>query len=302
MDTTIAIVIPAACIALGLSLWGRINRGRSALACLLCVAAFQLPARADEQKEEFLQLLSQYQAARKIVAESPEGDREARSNAREAAHALLPKLLDIWMALPDGSEERPTIGELIKVICRDMASPPRTERENDEKSFIARTVWPLLADEKVTQEQAAFLAELSKPQFSIRMNDRIARLGMGTEPLGWDVQAAYALALVRSGNPKQARDEITILHKKVSKNHKVRPEDQSFTDALQLCEVLHALQAAVSKDHEGAMKHIENARKLQDAISPKAAPLVDEVTRRVLEAERDAKEQAPENARSVIDT
>jgi hypothetical protein len=44
------------------------------------------------------------------------------------------------------------------------------------------------------------------------------------------------------------------------------------------------------------MKHIENARKLQDAISPKAAPLVKEVTRRVLEAERDAKEPALDEA------
>jgi len=281
MDTTIAIVVPAACIALGLGLRGRVHRGRSALACLLCVAAFQLPARANEQKEKLQQLSDQYQAARKIVAETPEWDLEASRNAREAAHALLPEMLDFWMALPDGSEEQAKTGEGIKLICRDLASPTRTERENIERSFIARTVWPLLADEKVTQKQAAFLAELSEPQFSIRVNDKFARRGMGTEPLGWDVQAAYALALIRSGNPEQARDEITILHNKVSKNHKARPNDRSFTDALQLCEVLHALQAAVSKDHEGAKKHIENARKLQDATSSKAAPLVNEVTRRV---------------------
>jgi len=267
------------------------------MACVLCVAAFQLSAHADVQKEELIQLLGQYQAARKVVAENPEWNFEDTKRCREAAHALVPELLDVWMALPDGSEDHAKFGELIKSICRDMASPPRTERENIEKSFIARTVWPLLADEKVTQEQAAVLAELSEPQFSIRVNDKFARRGMGTEPLGWDVQAAYALALIRSGNLIQASDETRILHNKVSKNHKVRPNDRGFTDALQLCEVLHALQAAVSDDHEGATKHIENARKLQDAISPKAAPLVDEVTRRVLEAGRDAKERAPEEAK-----
>jgi hypothetical protein len=57
------------------------------------------------------------------------------------------------------------------------------------------------------------------------------------------------------------------------------------------------LQAAVSKDREGALKHIENARKLRSAFSPKAAPLVDEVTRGVLAAGRDATERAPEEAK-----
>jgi hypothetical protein len=41
------------------------------------------------------------------------------------------------------------------------------------------------------------------------------------------------------------------------------------------------LQAAISDDREGAKKHIENVRKLREALSPEANPLVAEVARRV---------------------
>jgi len=155
------------------------------------------------------------------------------------------------------------------------------------------TLWPLLADDKLTQERAGLLVELTKPQLGVRMNDTIARLGRPTEALGWDVQAAHGLALIRNGKDKQARNEITTLHHKVSINHKANPKGRldygpeagearyrNYIDYLQLCEILHGLQAAISKDHEGAAERIKQARKLRDVLSPEASLLIAEVGRR----------------------
>ena len=198
------------------------------------------------------------------------------------------------MTLPEDAAEEPALGQEIRAVFKDLAGNPWTNKYNIGKSFMARTVWPLLADLEPIPAQAAFMAELTKPQIGVRMNDRQARAGNPTEPLGWDVQAAYALALIRSGQYKQARDEITMLHDKVSINYALSPKGsldygveagagryRNYTDYLQLCQVLHALQDAISNNDEGAREHMEKARKLREDFSPEASPLVTEVSRRV---------------------
>ena len=279
---------------------------RYILASVLCVVAFSPTARAEEQAETLEQLRQRYQQARDTAAkiENPDSGSEgfpeklkvwaeAYRKWQNSARALIPALLNHWMTLPDDSPEAKTVRKEIETVCKDMAGHPRSEQYNIAKSFFARTAWPLLADNKLTQEQAGLLVELTEPQLGVRIYDRMARLGQPTEPLGWDVQAAYALALIRSGNDKQARDEITTLHAKVSINHKANPKGsldygpeagearyRNYIDYLQLCEILHGLQAAISKDHEGATERIKQARKLRDDLSPEASLLIAEVGRR----------------------
>lgn len=133
-------------------------------------------------------------------------------------------------------------------------------------------------------------------QKGINFYDLLSRLGQPTEPLGWDVQVTYALALIRSGNDEQAQKRINLLHQKVSINHTHNPKGsldygpeagtgryRDYVHYLQLCEVLHALRAAVSNDHTSARKHIENARKHREPLSPEAAPLVAEIVLRIEE-------------------
>lgn len=193
------------------------------------------------------QLRQRYQQARATFAKTKDYRTDYRESI-ESAQKLISGLLNHWMALPDGSAELPAVHKEIKAVFKDLAGHPLTEKYNLAKSFIASTTWPLLADEEPTPAQAAFMVELTKPQMGVRMNDRSARSGKPTEPLGWDVQAAYALALIRSGNDKQAHDEITILHDKVSINHARNPKGRldygpeagarryrNYTDYLQLC-------------------------------------------------------------------
>ena len=283
---------------------------RTVLASLLCVVAFSPSARAEERAEERAETLEKlrqrFQEARDTAAtiENPnlgsEGFQEkleiwaeAHKKSQKSARALIPALLKHWMTLPDDSPEAKTVREEIKTVFKDMAGQPRSERYYNAKSFLARGAWPLLADDRLTQKRAAFLSELTEPQWLVRENDRKARRGEPTEALGWDVQAAYALALIRSGNDKQARDEITILNSKVSMQYKFNPNGKldygpeagdaryrNYIDYLQLCEILRGLQAAISKDHEGATQHIKQARKLRDELSPEASLLLAEVGRR----------------------
>ncbi|MFT5128555.1 MAG: hypothetical protein ACI8W8_002168 [Rhodothermales bacterium] len=239
------------------------------------------------------QLRQRHQQARATFAETQDYGK-AYQESTEAAHALISALLNHWMALPEGSAGAPLVKEEVRAVFKETAGSKFTERYNNEKSFLARTVWPLLANAEPTPKQAALMVEMTKPQMGVRMNDKRARAGNPTEPLGWDVQAAHALALIRSGNDKEARDEITLLHDKVSINHARNPNGKldygpaagaeryrNYTDYLQLCLALHALQAAISNDHEGARTHIENARKLGEALSTAATPLVAEVAQRI---------------------
>ena len=242
--------------------------------------------------EEIEQLRQRHKQARATFAESQDYGKDYRASV-DSGHDLISALLNHWVALPMGSAEAPLVKKEIWTLVKGSAKP-LTERHNIEKSFLARAVWPLLAQNSPRPEQATFFAELTKPQLGVRINDRIARAGRPTEPLGWDVQAAHALALIRSGKNKEARDEITILHDKVAINHARNPNGKldygpeagagryrNYTDYLQLCEVLRALQAAILDDHKGARAHIENARSLREALSTEATPLVAEVARRV---------------------
>jgi hypothetical protein len=271
----------------------RLKNGIFILACVLCVVAFSQSAQAEAQAETMEQLRQRYQQARATFVKTKDYGKAYREST-ESAHKLIAALLKHWTALPEGSAEVPVVCQEIRTVYKDTAGSPLTERYNSEKSFLARAVWPLLAEDEPTREQAAFMVELTNPQMGVRINDKKARLGKPTEPLGWDVQAAYALALIRSGNDEQARNEITMLHDKVSINHARNPKGEldygpeagegrhrDYTDYLQLCEALRALQAAISNDREGAKKHIENARKLREALSLEATPLVTEVSRRV---------------------
>ena len=263
------------------------------LAFVLGILALSPSTRAGSPETTIDQLRQRYQQARATFAKTRDygkAYRESIASGRE----LLTALLNHWLTMPEDSEKAPVIRREIKTVYLEVAGRPLTERYNQGKSFMARTAWPLMAEKEPTPEQAVFMVELTKPQTGVRMNDRIAQGGMPTEPLGWNVQAAHALALIRAGKDKSARDEITLLHGKVSINHARNPKGRldygpeagawryrNYIDYLQLCEVMRALQAAISNDRAAAKKHIETAKKLRQAFSPEAAPLVTEVERRI---------------------
>lgn len=248
---------------------------------------------AGDQSDALEQLRQRYQQARATFAKTEDYGKPYQESI-ESARKLIAALLNHWVALPEGSPDAGTVEQEIRTVFKYLAGHPHTERYNLAKSFVARTTWTLLAGNKLNQKQAAFMVELTRPQVGVRMNDKEARRGKPTEPLGWDVQAAHALALIRGSNDKQARDEIDILHDKVSINYARNskgtldygPEAgakryRNCMDYLQLSEALRALQAAIADDREGAKKHVENARKLREALSPEATPLVAEVAQRV---------------------
>ena len=263
------------------------------LACLLCLVPVSQSPLAGAEGEDLEQLRQRYGQARANFAKTKDYGKPYRES-KEAAQQLLSALLDHWMGLPEGSDGEPVIRKEIKTVFKDLAGNPLSEKYNIGKSFIARTVWPLLAEKNPSPGQASFLAELTKPQFGVRRNDKMARSGKPTEPLGWDVQAAHALALLRSGKDQPAQQEISILQKKVGINHTANPKGQldygpeagdarfrSYTDYLQICEALLALQAAVSNDCDTAKKHIGKAKDLSKTLTPESTPLVNEAAKRI---------------------
>ena len=267
---------------------------RFALGVFFTLAVF-LPSSAADTLE---QLRQNYQKARDDYSkiENPEigseGFREklkdwaeAKQTSQESARALVSALLEHWINLPDDKAVRIEI----KAVFKDLAGDSHTEQYSSAKSFFARIAWPLLANNKLTKEQAELLAELTKRPALSRINDLMSRFGQPTEAHGWDVQAAYALALIRCGKEKQARSEISSLHAKVSANYKSNPDgglDQgleagdarlrNYIDYLQLCWILEGLQDAISNDYAGAKERVKQARRLRKNLSPESRMLIAE--------------------------
>ena len=270
----------------------RFGIGRHALTALMFFIVVLEGMQAEASIEQVRQ---EYHEARVTFRKTRDYGKDYRESVA-SAHALIAALLNQWLNLPEHSGEVSIVCREIKTVLKDTAGNRFTERYPKEKSFLARTLWPLLSESKPTSRQANFMAQLIKPQKGINFYDLLSRLGQPTEPLGWDVQVTYALALIRSGNDKQARKRINLLHRKVSINHTHNPKGsldygpeagtgryRDYVHYLQLCEVLHALRAAVSNDHTSARKHIENARKHREPLSPEAAPLVAEIVLRIEE-------------------
>lgn len=270
----------------------RFGMGRHALTVLMFFMVLSEGMRAEASIE---QLRQEYHEARATFGKTRDFGKDYRESVA-SAHALIAALLNHWLNLPDHSGEVSIVCREIKTVLKDTAGNRFTERYHQEKSFLARTLWPLLSESKPTSSQANFMAQLIKPQKGIHLYDWLSRLGKPTEPLGWDVQMTYALALIRSGNDKQARRHINLLHQKVSINHTHNPKGsldygpeagtgryRDYVHYLQLCEILHALRTTVSSDHTSARKHIENARKHRELLSPEAAPLVAEIVLRIEE-------------------
>ena len=261
----------------------RFGMGRHALTALMIFIVVLEGMHAEASIEQFRR---EYREARATFGKTRDYGKDYRESVA-SAHALIAALLNHWLNLPEHSGEVSIVCREIKTVLKDTAGT---------RSFLARALWPLLSESKPTSRQANFMAQLIKPQKSINFYDLLSRLGQPTEPLGWDVQVTYALALIRSGNDKQARKHINLLHRKVSINHTHNPKGsldygpeagtgryRDYIHYLQLCEVLHALRAAASNDHTSARKHIENARKHREPLSPEAAPLVAEIVLQIEE-------------------
>ena len=261
----------------------RFGIGRHALTVLMFFMVLSEGMCAEASIE---QLRQEYREARATFGKTRDYGKDYRESVT-SAHALIAALLNHWLNLPDHSGEVSIACREIKTVLKDTAGT---------RSFLARALWPLLTEGKPTPKQATFMAQLIKPKKGINFYDLLSRLGQPTEPLGWDVQVTYALALIRSGNDKQAQKNINLLHRKVSINHTHNPKGsldygpeagtgryRDYVHYLQLCEVLHALRAAASNDHTSARKHIENARKHREPLSPEAAPLVAEIVLRIEE-------------------
>ncbi len=256
---------------------------------LALMAGLMSSAHADVEGAELEEHRKQYQEAHANFVKTQDYGKDYRLSI-ESAHQLILKLLQYWITLPEDAVDEPDIRREIRAVYKKTAGSSLTEKYNQAKSFMSRAVWPLLATKEPNQEQASFIAELVKPQIGVRINDKAVKRGKPTEPFGWNVQAAYALALIRSGKAKQGHEEIDLLYAKAGINSKVNPEGKldygpdagegryrNYKDYLQMCEVLRALQALILDDRIVAAKHLEMAKKLRETFSAEAIPLVSEV-------------------------
>jgi len=113
---------------------------------------------------------------------------------------------------------------------RGLAQQLKTISRPNESSYaaarrIAEMTWPLLLNGYPDEFNEA-MVELTVPYSAIRVNDKLGEAGRPTEPLGWGVQAAHALALARAGKITESLKVNEALMKKIDVNvHKGRLPD-----------------------------------------------------------------------------
>jgi len=273
---------------------------------LLAVALF---ARADEQADALDQLRQNYQKAKAAVAKvdkpekgSPDFRQKltawsaATRQQRKTAELLAPALLNHWATLSDDSEELMAVAEEIRTAYTDMSGKPLTVRDSKAKSYFAGVVIPMLVDFKLSQRRAGLLVELTTPFAGIRINDQVALIGKPTEPLGWIVQDAHSLALLRAGRVDEAQRENELLRKKVTinlqrgrvPNLKVNYLDGKRTQqSLRREYLLHGALIAASRGNiEGTKTLLAEAQAIEEDQGTKEEQerLVGEITKLISDA------------------
>ena len=105
---------------------------------------------------------------------------------------------------------------------RGLAQRLQAIAQPNESSYtaagkLAAMSWPLLLAGYPTDFNEA-MVELTVPYPAIRVGDKMAEAGRPTEPLGWEVQAAHAIALARAGKTEEALKENQALMNKIDVN------------------------------------------------------------------------------------
>jgi hypothetical protein len=135
------------------------------------------------------------------------------SEMREATVELIRERLKMVEAgkLEDTGQ---TANELRALAQLLQVTVQRVEATYDAAAEVATASWPLLLAGYPEEFNEAMI-ELTVPYPAIRYCDERMERGIPTEALGWDVQAAHAIALARAGKTEEALKENQALTKKI---------------------------------------------------------------------------------------
>ncbi|MFK7735358.1 MAG: serine/threonine-protein kinase [Pirellulaceae bacterium] len=153
------------------------------------------------------------------VVVSYKGRVKATAISKEESISRIEKLLNEWKDTPPESEGFDDFASKIIAIRDDLLkqSSPYTEKRRQVLDQLSLSAWHHL-QKPLPAAIAKTLADLTQPYAAIRVSDRLAQQGRPTEPVGWDVQAAYALALARAGETEKALKENQQLLAKIEVN------------------------------------------------------------------------------------
>jgi predicted XRE-type DNA-binding protein len=110
-----------------------------------------------------------------------------------------------------------TVNELQGLSARLQPLMTPTESTYNVVAKIAAASWPVVLAGYPSQFNDV-LVDLTQPYAAIIVSDKLAEQGRPTEPLGWDVQAAHAIALARAGKIEESLKGNQKLMQKIEIN------------------------------------------------------------------------------------
>ncbi len=137
---------------------------------------------------------------------------EANRKKNEAARALVQPLVALTSTVPD--DQFQMVRDELRIIHKDLTDAP-TQASNDARGFFAAQVLPHLCEGELKPDRADLFVELTAPNEWIKAADRRIQRGELSEPVGFAVQDAHALALAQAGDFKGARQQSDLLLKKM---------------------------------------------------------------------------------------
>lgn len=146
-------------------------------------------------------------------------DQQTGESSKAEPIKRIAELLDAWKKVPDESEKSKEFAKKVSTVQKELFEKltPSTESHRQASERLASVCWPHLLDTKPKSMTQA-LVDLTKPDASVRVSDRLAEEGRPTEPVGWAVQAVHALALAQAGKTAEALKENEALMKKIEVN------------------------------------------------------------------------------------
>lgn len=128
----------------------------------------------------------------------------------------LQAIVDAWHQNPDQTQP---LEQQLRTLQQDVqqTARPFTEAARKNASRFVTLLWPHL-QQPMPASLGVVLSELTTPGPAVRTSDALAKQGRPTEPVGWEQQAAHALALGHAGRLREALEENQKLEGKILLN------------------------------------------------------------------------------------
>ena len=203
---------------------------------------------------------------------SESGWLELFQNKKKTYDQYLTCLVHTFVSLSSTNRRFEEIKKELNQQHPDNCKHSLTESWTTQHRLLAQKLYPHLVNPGIGKKKAAFFAKLTKPGGGTRFEDFLHFIKIGIEPLNWEGQNVYSLAVLRAGENSTARSENKNLIRKATKYSRLDEPENQFNlrtrKKLRAYKLHRALIEAIDGKKKEATKYLSEAMDIAPTHSP----------------------------------